>query len=115
MTCSVPGSRFNDSHWGNAAGANGQRAGHGRPVGPGLAASAKQADMVCTLLALPALKPAGALVASVMPAASFSKRADVFCSAAARVVQLCHLHILPEVGLPAHQATLAASAISYVR
>ena len=48
VTCAVPGSRFNDSHWGNTAGLNGQRAGHGRPVGaPGLAAAgAKQADMV---------------------------------------------------------------------
>ena len=47
VTCAVPGSRFNDSHWSNTAGATGQRAGHGRPVGPGLAASAKQADMRC--------------------------------------------------------------------
>ncbi len=73
MTCSVPGSRFNDSHWGNTAGAGGQRAGHGRPVGPGLAASAKQADMVRILPVLPALSSLhGALMASVMPTVCLS-------------------------------------------
>lgn len=48
VTCAVPGSRFNDSHWGNTAGPNGQRAGHGRPVGAG-GLAAKQ-DMVHIIL-----------------------------------------------------------------
>ena len=47
VTCAVPGSRFNDSHWGNTALADGRQAGHGRPLassGPG--PDARKADMV---------------------------------------------------------------------
>ena len=90
MTCAVPGSRFNDSHWSNTAGAPGQRAGHGRPVGPGLAA--KQADAVRNS-ALP-WNPHRALVALVMPTASFLRALGC---AAVRVSQLCRLHMLPPV------------------
>ena len=51
VTCAVPGSRFNDSHWGNRAMTSGRQASHGRPLASsGLGPDARKADMVRTVL-----------------------------------------------------------------